>query len=87
MIYLPFIKSCVMEIRPNTLVANMPSMSASEICPTCSIPKTYPALLTSRDVKSTVVQKSLKLTQNINLTEITRHFVPKTSDLGLIRYI
>jgi hypothetical protein len=42
----PLTKSWVIEIRPKTLVANMLSMSASAISPTCSTPKTNPALFT-----------------------------------------
>lgn len=37
---IPFISNCVTDISPKTFVANIPSMSASAISPTCSTPKT-----------------------------------------------
>lgn len=40
-------RSCVMEIRPSTLVANIASISASAIEPTLSTPCTNPALFTA----------------------------------------
>jgi hypothetical protein len=80
----------VIAIRPNTFVENIPSMSASAISPTCSTPRTYPALLTadrSDKSKEGGSDHELDRTKDVDFVKILWNLGPKIGDLPSVRHI